>query len=82
MNVWQGDVGPVARPKKGPSAKFGRSDRAPSGAGSGRSTGFSSPRRGFDLHWAHRRCCASPAASQRLSGGDVSFAPLYYFYSC
>jgi len=81
MNVWQGDVGPVARPKKGPSAKFGRSDRSAVG-------------RWF---WEIDRvllllvavlisigliavAAASPAASQRYSGGDVSFAPLYYFY--
>ena len=81
MNVWQGEVGSVARKRKRMSDKFGRSDRSAIG-------------RWF---WEIDRvllllvavlisiglvavAAASPAAGVRYSGGEVSFTPLHYFY--
>jgi cell division protein FtsW len=80
MNLLQGDIGAIGK-KKGPSAKFGRSDRSAVG-------------RWF---WEIDRvllllvailisigliavAAASPAAGVRYSGGAVSIAPLHYFY--
>lgn len=81
MNVWQGDAGAVARAKKGASAKFGRSDRSAVGRW------FWEIDRVLLLLVAVlisigliAVAAASPAAGQRYSGGDVSFAPLHYFY--
>jgi cell division protein FtsW len=81
MNVWQGDAGPAAARKKGSSNKFGRSDRSAVGRW------FWEIDRMLLLLVAVlisigliAVAAASPAAAQRYSGGDVSFAGLHYFY--
>ncbi|HEY0446129.1 MAG TPA: putative peptidoglycan glycosyltransferase FtsW [Allosphingosinicella sp.] len=80
MNVLQGDVGGTARKRKSP-AKYGRSDRSTVGRW------FWEIDRVLLLLVAIlisigllAVAAASPAAGQRYSGGDVSFAPLHYFY--
>jgi cell division protein FtsW len=80
MNVLQGDVGSLVKRKK-QSAKFGRSDRSAVGRW------FWEIDRVLLLLVAIlisiglvAVAAASPAAGQRYSGGEVSFAPLHYFY--
>ena len=80
MNVLQGDVASPGTRKK-QSAKFGRSDRSAVGRW------FWEIDRVLLLLVAIlisiglvAVAAASPAAGQRYSGGDVSFAPLHYFY--
>jgi cell division protein FtsW len=81
MNVWQGDAGTVTARKKKPSTKFGRSDRSAIGRW------FWEIDRMLLLLVAVlisigliAVAAASPAAAQRYSSGDVSFAGLHYFY--
>jgi cell division protein FtsW len=80
MNVLQGDAGSLGKRKK-QLAKFGRSDRSAVGRW------FWEIDRVLLLLVAMlisiglvAVAAASPAAGQRYSGGDVSFAPLHYFY--
>ncbi len=80
MNVWQGEAGTVTRTKDR-SAKFGRSDRSAVGRW------FWEIDRVLLLLVAVlisigliAVAAASPAAGMRYSGGEVTIAPLYYFY--
>ena len=80
MNVWQGEAGAAADKRKA-SAKFGRSDRSAVGRW------FWEIDRVLLLLVAVlisigliAVAAASPAAGTRYSGGEVSFAPLHYFY--
>jgi cell division protein FtsW len=81
MNVWQGETGAATARKGKVSAKFGRSDRSAVGRW------FWEIDRVLLLLVAVlisigliAVAAASPAAAQRYSGGDVSFAGLHYFY--
>jgi cell division protein FtsW len=78
MNVYQGET--IARKKQG-AAKFGRSDRSAVGRW------FWEIDRVLLLLVAVlisigliAVAAASPAAGTRYSGGEISFAPLHYFY--